>query len=511
MSWVTTVPQLTDGSSQLDSNTLNVPLNALAARTEYLYNAINAMTSGQALLIRTLSISTTCTKGKLVYFNSATRLWEQAAALWGDISELDGSQRPALSAYPEALVVDVDVNHYATLLLQGISTDPSVITAVTEGTNAPGLYYLTSAGACTLSSQPLAVPCIKVLTDGSLIFTPVRPDHRGHTHFTQPLTAGWFVSSTFEGTATIPTGAVYGYNIAGDSSMEALLPVIRNHAALVVDGMESSPLDFVINEDNIWLLTDMDVDSSFILHGVTPFLGTEPLIRGMVINPDNSFLAVKAVQNTAVLDMNLPAATPNETDGYTGMGITGFTAAKVPIYGQVVQRLNAGPGISIVSGARPGFKTIGASAVTDTDLEAMVINLDSALELTGSNSIFMQFPAGINSSVTGVVHLPAFAVGTVSMRPVILYKGNGGTIAACDVEILTQSIPALGSSAARVTSTLTGTIPQVTGTADNTIYRVGSTLTADAVGGSRVSITIRATAPTTAITFQYFGLMLTLK
>ena len=308
--WLNNIKHVTPGEP-VEAGVVARPDRALADRTEYLRNRLDASELGRAVFDTDATIAPDVLPGQPVFWNATTQRYEKALA-----AVENNALMQTLVTVPSSDCVGLCFTKKSATLgdivLQGIVRfAPSQPGAVSDlgkaisGTITPGKYYLSSVEAGKLVKQrpPVTVTVCHVLgpKDACSADTPwviVAPQTRDfledHIHYRfelvcrpagthNPTTAassgrhtitspsadreGWLPAdhASFNGKA--PTGAAFGYNLAQHESLSNIWPPLPIQAAAVLwdkgldhVGATEIPLGenglCVVDANGIWWMSD---------------------------------------------------------------------------------------------------------------------------------------------------------------------------------------------------------------------------------------------------------------
>jgi hypothetical protein len=246
----TSITTISNGEA-VNSTVTNRPINQLAARTDSVREKVDNGLFGTALIAFDVPVDSDSKVGMAVYVGSTGAYHKALAAT---LVDTDSNFQLAETSMACGIILRKNTATSADVILQGVGTiKQSDLTAVClSGTLTMGQQiYLggdnTKAGWVTQTRPLIHVPLGSVHgpnTDGTVtvVVAPApRPDLHNHVHYRVPLTmvnagnttatAGWLnaTSGNFPG-KTIPSGAVYGYNINQDTILTPLWPPIPLHS-----------------------------------------------------------------------------------------------------------------------------------------------------------------------------------------------------------------------------------------------------------------------------------------
>lgn len=285
--------------SPLSSANASAGLNALAARTEYLNEALQSITSRSLIVHDTQPISPDLLEAQAVFWDATESRYSQAVA---GTTGTDGDFGTAPAAECLGLLLQKRDAAFGTIALRGVAWfTASQLANLVDGDPVAGRYYLSSTipGKITRQKPAAVVPVAHILGPGNtcedgawvVIMPQARDFPNEHIHYRFELTAapagthtpplegephvvtdpdaslpGWLPAAhaSFDGEA--PAGAAFGYNLAAHPALHSLWPPLPAGAALLelVKPLAGElalagrvPVDYVrIDARGIWWMTD---------------------------------------------------------------------------------------------------------------------------------------------------------------------------------------------------------------------------------------------------------------
>lgn len=292
--WEQIVNLILNGEA-VEASITNRPTSAVARRTQYLYDRLQAMAAGEALFIHDVPIEAAAEIGDVVYYDDVTLQYKRALAA----VELDtqfGWYTISKSSYAIGVIYSkADVN-IGSICTAGTLRSFDLSNTIIEGSaTTAGPYYLSmlQPGKLTTQRPPVGIYVLYNRGDNVIHVMPVPKDmledhiHHKHTLYAQPAgevnclsygsgeiheivhadssLPGWLPADdpSFNGLA--PEGAKFGYNLAQHEDLLRVWPpqpldsghieVNRGNGfqGLRLDG--ACP-DVIINAQGIWWMTD---------------------------------------------------------------------------------------------------------------------------------------------------------------------------------------------------------------------------------------------------------------
>lgn len=290
--WEQIVELLINGEA-VDAPTTNRPTSAVARRTQYLYDRLQAMAAGEALFIHDVPVEDGAVIGDAVYFDDVDAVYKRALAA----VELDtsfGWYAPTKSSYAVGFVYSKADTNIASIVLAGALRDFTPSFSPGDA-STPGAMYLSmsEAGKVTFQKPPVGIYMGYNRGDGTVHILPqpkdMLEDHIHHKHALYAVPAGeancitygdgevhqvinpdpnepgWLPADhpVFNGLA--PEGAHFGYNLAQHDDLQKVWPpqpldsgyieVNRGNGFQGLRLRDTCP-DVIINAQGIWWMTN---------------------------------------------------------------------------------------------------------------------------------------------------------------------------------------------------------------------------------------------------------------
>lgn len=302
--WSYKIPHVTPGEP-VQAGVVSRPDRALAERTDYLKDRLDAAEVGKAIFDLDATVSSDVLPGHAVYWNATEKRYEPAiVVVENDIPSQTLVVRPSSDCV--GLCYKKSAENKADIVLRGLVSFKNLTNSIGE-TVAPGKYYLSAVTPGKLARQkpPITVAVCYVLGPRDncsdelrvIVCPQVRDSLDEHTHFrfdliTRPAgtlsvttvegeervsingnvnLAGWLPAShpTFSGKA--PNGAKFGYNIKKHPALSRVWPPIPiQSVALLWDkgenrvGATEIPLGStgaaIVDVNGIWWMSDCRED-----------------------------------------------------------------------------------------------------------------------------------------------------------------------------------------------------------------------------------------------------------
>jgi hypothetical protein len=317
--WINRIRHVSDGEAvngAIDSR----PTRALEGNGQYLKDRIDSAELGEAVCAYGETVEPDALVGMAVYRNNVTARYERAlAAVTTD--RKSGTLVPAPSSDCIGIVVFKWNATKADILLAGRRTvDISQAVAYASPPNSapPGRYYLSAAtpGMLVQQKPPVSVSVLVYTDDGIAIVQPIQRDFmEDHIHYrfrlySQPAGLrslvdggivsidtpdvtkyGWLPVDHFD-SSIVPTGAVFGYNLATHPELARVFPPIppdaaaifldrgQNHAGGTLIPMGPGGL-CIVDRNGIWWMSDCAGDAPW----PDAWVASDPQIPPLTYDP----------------------------------------------------------------------------------------------------------------------------------------------------------------------------------------------------------------------------------
>ena len=255
--WDDLIRFIEDGEN-VEANVANRSPEALARRTQYLKDILDALSASEALFVRNVAVEADAVPGDAMYYDDTTNTYKRALAA----VELDtafGWYTTAKSSFVVGLLYSKADTQLGTIVSLGMLRDFDWSAGIESGSlTTPGPYYLSTSqpGKMTIMQPPISVYVLYNTGDGRIHITPTPKDVlEDHIHYkfdlfpdpagdTTCLTydewliegrvhevvnadsdlPGWLPATdpVFNGLA--PEGAKFGYNLALHPELERVWP-----------------------------------------------------------------------------------------------------------------------------------------------------------------------------------------------------------------------------------------------------------------------------------------------
>ena len=445
-----------------------------------------AESSSTSNIIITTANTQGATIGTVVAFDPSQNLFVPAQPRWKrDL--LTSRIIPDPLAYIAGIVYSTpDASGVASLLLTG-AVEPGAMGQ--DFPSANGEYYLGPDGtlveSAALSAGSFPIYC-GYCVGGTFIFRPDSPAYAGHQHTQYTLSGGSWSGSN----------GVWTYDYTNDTTCAQILNSLPLTSIVAIcDNMLIKNL--TVSDSSIVFNTGAETQPTVSLYGINPFSTIVPEVTSIAPAQGNTVLKVTQAYGTVYLDTDF-ATTGTTFEQYTGTCITNFSRSGVST-GPVVQEILPGAGVDIVPNSDyPGSYTINASWLSKY-IDMQTINANNVLVGSTATDALITFPAGINSTLIGVVRVPA-SENDWTINVFAWMLDAGGSLTG---SILIQPPPS-GSAAVSTTTSISlsgsGNVGSITEALSADTYTVP--------GDSLVTITLNATAPGIPIQLRALGVKL---
>jgi hypothetical protein len=493
--WSSTI-RFVKPTDPVSSSVVNSPLTTLASRTDYLKTIVEGITANEFNYLANVAVADSTEAGNVVYWNSATNKFDKGLAAWDDVLlNSDGTLKPAESAVVAGILAYKHTTGTGSVVLGGYIRSfsaSSIIALFGTASPAKGVYYLSSsvAGTVTLTTPPLAILTVQYCGNGDILIPTVRFEHSTHDHKRYDLKDTMWLAANITNFPDypIPAGATYGYNYeaAGEETIKEIFTLYPGIGAFtyVTTGANIPVATVFINENNIWW-----TDGSAPADDVYMYL-TAPNSHG-----PNIVRAIKS-DTPDVLDITLVngLAAVNKKNWVESTANAGFQVVKAigndntVEYGEVVEKIIVGDGIAITNhtgSEGQGVVSIGLEEFSSKYIDADIVNLNNALEVTVDGAIYTAFPSLRTSSMLATAPASIWTSGSKTVAIWLWVRGlQGGGYPipdiTCEVTVYPQ---ALTAGVALPTTTSTYLLGYAGSTANDMYYLLETAL------ASRVAVT----------------------
>lgn len=442
------------------------------------------MTNDASSITTIANIRTDCVVGMLLAYDSVNEQYIPASPAWtNDIST--GAIIPAASAYIVGMLQTLNADRSGTLLVSGVVTDGTLISALTGNNAANGGYYLSGNGVAApgVPDGLLPVYCGTKVNANTFYLNPAPPIYGGHTHDLCLL-------DSTQGTWN-ESGTIFS---ATSTAAQILAGVPEESICLLHNGAIVNSADYVISGSYITLSGGLTSVGTYQLSPINRLIATQPEVQAVAPATTNDIIKTSRTFGTVYIDTDF---NPTTTGVLTGSAVIAITSSGVST-GPVVQNVSAGAGIGV---APDGSGGVIVSANTYSDyLDLQVVNAHNVLIGNGINDPYITFPAMSGTAdITGIVRLPA-NLGGKTIQAFAWMQGPGGALSG---SMSLQSIPNSATTAAIV-------INPPTSAGENDVNEVltSGALIASAAGNGLATLVISAVSPADPIRIKAIGLKL---
>ena len=461
MNWTDEVKKLEDGSPA-DATVLNAPIQALVDRTDYLKNKLEEVTTNAKVIAYNVKLDITVEPGDFVYYDCSCELFRKALAVWADSYEPNGELLAAPSAQASGVIIKKSTSNMGDLLMGGHYQDADLHQKI-FGTNSTAgcLYYIsgTDAGAVTNEVPPLAVPVVTDTGSDTFMVKVSSVHNPNHMHRHYVLSEPWLAASdVYFQDMTKPTGAVKGYSIIG-TDFEELFAAYPGELAIFLDGELAAYGDFVTNEFNLWWMgtgTDPSTATDIEVFAYSPMISGEPVIRNIKTNTP-CMLTIRNKNGTATVDFNDWTEEDVEPEGTAVASIVDNSLKKIPV---VTSITGTGIQVNVLPSGR--YDLVVGDAVEGL-LDAELVNMNNAVELTDDPYFYYVFPAGRAASIIGKRSIPILTdANSYGAAVWVQRRGITGATDSSQIEFPAIDVEITSVPTSPTTPVVLPTAPQVT-------------------------------------------------
>ena len=423
------------------SNIVNVPINQLAERTDYLKAVLDNITASEFNYLNHVPVSAVTEVGNAVYWDTANRRFGKTLARWDDDLSPYGSLLPAESSYMTGILVSKSNGNTGSVIISGYISDfQDVETLFGSASPEAGIYYVSgdTEGLLTKVPPPMTIPAVMYDGVGNVLFMPTSSIVSNHDHNKYLLKVpDWLPASSFSD-MDVPPGAVWGYDVANASdSLHSLFTLYTGSGAFVLYGSGT-----ILNEDyilftneNIWILDTDPPMEDIIAHIAYPNAHGPNIIRAVTSDTENyfSFNVDNGLLTINMLDQIWDPALDNSI--YALKDIVNNTKKK----GFIVSQLLPGEGVTVSSEDNEGHGmcTVSVDSEMNKLIDADIVNLNNAIQRTDGGLIYSVFPAHRTSSMVATVNLSSWSGADRGIKLRLWVRGlaSGGATPAFSVKM----------------------------------------------------------------------------
>lgn len=440
--WVPNISYIADLVDRVSARDTNRPLQQLDQRTQYLFDLLQTIASGELIVAKNVTLDSSTIAGTPVYFDDATNTFKPGIAEV-DISAGNNYGFPSDASVIRGVVLIKygatagDVALYGKISSSLWNIDWTQV--IDTGSITPGIHYLSSAssGKMTRSRSHLSVYIGNLNSSGDMILAPqINGNLRDHLHYRFSLLKTVVADTSAEGWApaaefpNAPVGATYGYVIQQNAGLAAVFPPVPVDACSLEYSWANLPDgSYEVNADGIWWKSATAPDA----------LAADPSLPGYTahfvfwvtrLNFGASFVSsLDGLSETdkvpvTFVDANGNPATSGALKAYLSNIVVvqpavdeGGTALKTldgvkASFGPVISRLFAGSGVTLEGAYGDdeegwyGAVTITAGSSAEITGLPILVSLDNAAEDFYGNLPVITFPELRVSSVYMKVNVP---------------------------------------------------------------------------------------------------------
>jgi hypothetical protein len=484
--WASTI-RFVKPTDPVSSGIVNSPLSTLASRTDYLKTIVENITTNEFNYLANVAVDTSTVAGNVVYWNSSTNKFCKSLAAWDDVLlNSDGTLRPAESSVVAGILAYKHTTGTGSVVLGGfIRGFANLLELFGTASPAKGIYYLSSsvAGTVTLTTPPLAILTVQYCGNGDILIPTVRFEHSTHDHKKYDLKdTKWLAANTTNfPNYPIPAGATFGYDYeaVGEETIKEIFTLYPGIGAFtyVTSAANIPDATIYVNENNIWWTDGTAPADDVYMYLTAPNSHGPNIVRAIKSNTTD-VLNVTLVNGLATVDKKDWVETANNLGFQVVKEIGNDNTVK---YGQVVEKIITGDGIVVTNQTGSdgqGIVSIGLEEFASRYIDADIINLNNALEVTVEGAIYTAFPSQRTASILSTVPGSVWTGASKKMSVWIWSRGpmgGGYTIPTitCEVTVYPQATTA---GVLLPTTTFTHTLTHAGSTLSNGIYLIETAL-----------------------------------
>jgi hypothetical protein len=408
------VPPIQNGQS-VDQGVTNSPIQALEERTNWLRDAITAITAGGQLTISGLPIEAGVIAGTPVYLDSSTNTLRKA------LSSVNGANLQQISDQSRWVGIVISVSGgFGTLAIGGrvTLTTTAWASSYQSGVFSAGALYISRdvAGKFVTTAGALSVYVGSMDSNGNLYMRlgaqgpflehghyerelqaipagttadPVNPNP--HVVTDNPALPGWLNANltNFPG-ATIPGGAAFGYNInhSSESALREIFPPSpTNNATFVQSGLVLDSARIVVNTSGIWWMSAAYGQAPWPVNYVaSPVNNKIRLWTSRIIAETDLTSSVEAAVMASLANGGLASigVTRVKSGSIDDLEVTGSSGDNTAGFKGIITLTNKG--VTVIKGER-GLTLTGVASTSGVKGQ-VVANLNLALPMTWLGSSY---------------------------------------------------------------------------------------------------------------------------
>jgi len=428
--WTSIIKKIKD-TDAVSSEILNAPITQLSDRTEFLRVILDNLTTNEFNYVRNVSLDRNTVVGQAVYYDINNKVFSSTLAKWSDTLTSFGSLQPAPSSIFAGILVEKFTEQTGAIIINGYIKGFNHL-SVLFGTSSPeaGIYYLSDSSEGKVTSIQPAMAAMALIYDGlgNILLPAINYDHSTHDHKKYLLlTTQWLsANATNFPEISIPSGATFGYDISvASDEIKAAFNLYPGTASfsLYDSGTLLKDVEIFVNADTVWITTSIPTENISMYLSVPNSHGPN-IVRSITTNTSD-YLDISMSNGVVTINNKETGIDPDVDTGY--MVVKDLVSNRVK-KGLVVSKIVPGDGININSSDTLGHGEIEINLTEFTDrlIDASIINLNNAIELSSNGKVFTAFPGNRESTMVGVVNLPKWGIGTRRLKMFIWVKGAEG-------------------------------------------------------------------------------------
>jgi hypothetical protein len=525
--WTRDVPLVADGDP-VNAQTTNAPDLVLADRTAALKVMIDALETGQQIVLRDAPLATGISEGHTVYFAAASLDHGLAEALWQNLETDDARIEPSEKAIYTGVVISKSAAQVGDILMGGVAelTSPQVAVLFDGATPEENVYFLSSLvpGTVQLDVPAMRVRVLQYLGSNLIRVFPPSNDPITHTHKEYRLEIDDFEPVSFFDPDIVPSGATYGYDLTAlsatsQSLSEVLLPAVGEGTfvyalptpvgSCVDEGKHVEPELAFIDEQGIWWTGGSAPTCDVLLTVTVADAKGLPILNTIQsLTPDTIEILVNDGRVTVeFIDFE-------KEEDVAGSAVVKEIVGNLQRRGEVVEKIQAGVGATVSPSTGQGTVTVEFAGFSNFRIPANILNLNNTVTAVDGSLVIVKFPSNRDSELALqclLPHLEDDSIFEAKIFAEFIKPGANQTPPAIEDIILKGTPDTAGVTPA---APVADTFPDFPGSITaGDIYLVESTSAFDLTGLSQGSIfyTLTASSPSPEFRLVSTGVRLVLK
>lgn len=397
-------------NDQVKASVVNVPVNQLAERTDYLKAVLDNVTASEFNFLSNMYVSAVAEVGNAVYWDADNKRFGRTLAGWDDNLSPYGSLLPSQSSYMAGILVSKHTGDTGAVIISGYIADFQNIEALFgEASPEAGIYYVSAdvPGQLTPIAPPMTIPAVMYDGMGNILFLPTGSIVSQHDHHEYDLLSSMWLPATdaYFPNMEIPADAMWGYDVdSAPAELNSLFTLYTGTGTFVLweSGTVLNETYIEFTRENVWIKSVDAPEEKIVAHIAYPNSHGPSIIRAATTDTP---AYLKLVDVNGLLTVTRKPIETSAVDNSSYIVVKDI-ADNVMSKGPVVTKITPGPGITLLSEDLDGHGScvVGLYSETDRIVDADIINLNNAIQRTDGGLVYSVFPADRDSSMTLVAN-----------------------------------------------------------------------------------------------------------